>query len=172
MSDLKENFISKINGAEDIAQKIANEGKMSYTQIRKYYDELVNLRRGIKDSNDISVILPQVYAIKAKVAYAEARDVVNKRFYEFIINEINVIKNDKQGIFQLDNFILYFECILGYFKYWEEINSKNKKNTNKTNKDEQQHFNKQEKYVKKDNASGSMKSNLLAEKLNNKEVRL
>lgn len=112
--------------AKKFAEGIINMRKKqedAYTQIRRFYDELVRIQTKSKDDNDsFDKYLPAVYIIASQAAYAQARGKLSASFEKFIVENIRAItiKDD------LDKFILYFEAILGYLKYFEKKN-KNRK---------------------------------------------
>lgn len=108
----EDNLANMISNAEIIAKKIADE-KDSYTQIRKFYDELLLLQKQVK-YNDYKKIEPMICLLKSKSAYAHGRKNIHDTFFKFITKYIDYIKNTKD----LDNFILYFEAVLGYLKYY------------------------------------------------------
>lgn len=117
----KENLTDKIDKANKVAYKIFIE-KDSYTQIRKFYDELLSLQKQVKDlkqnkdDESFEKTLPLIYLLKSKAAYAKGRDNIHNTFYEFITFYISNIKNSKN----LDDFVLYFEAVLGYLRYYSK----------------------------------------------------
>lgn len=112
----EDNLANMISNAEIIAKKIARK-KDSYTQIRKFYDELLSLQKKVKSDNDFEKIQPMVYLVKSKAAYALGRDNIAEIFYEFITQYVsNII--DKNS---LNSFLLYFEAVLGYIKYYNKL---------------------------------------------------
>lgn len=112
----EDNLANMINNAETIAEKIARK-KDSYTQIRKFYDELVSLQKKVKNDNDFEKIQPMIYLVKSKAAYALGRDNIAEIFYEFITQYVSNIV-DKNS---LNSFLLYFEAVLGYIKYYNKL---------------------------------------------------
>lgn len=117
----KENLIDKIDKANKVAYKIFCD-KDSYTQVRKFYDELLSLQKQVKDlkqnkdDESFEKTLPLIYLLKSKAAYAKGRDNIKNTFYEFITFYISNIKSAKN----LDDFVLYFEAVLGYLRFYSK----------------------------------------------------
>ncbi len=124
----------------------------SYTQLRKYYDELLRIQAMVGSGDNFDKYLPAIYILGSKAKYAVSRDVMSEDFSNFITENIKNInkKND------FDNFILCYESILGYIKYNEYIrriekqkqrnmkNSNNEQSTNNysSNSNYRNHYNK------------------------------
>ena len=113
--------------AEKIAYKMDNMGNIQKdrygnneptknmpTQLRRFYDELVmwNERATMLDNDFQRDILPFVYMLKSKVAYAEGRGHVDKTFQQFINKLINQIHDKKT----LNNAKLFMEAMMGFYK--------------------------------------------------------
>lgn len=99
--------ISEING------KDCNKG----TQLRRFYDELVQwYERGITDDDAFENVLPFVYMIKSKVAYACGRKTVDATFQDFMYKLINQI-NDRKT---LKNAKLFMEAVMGFYKQYNK----------------------------------------------------
>lgn len=116
--------------AEQVAKEIikSKNGKNvnSYTQLRRYYDELLRIQMmtSVK-TNEFDKYLPTIYILGSKIAYANARRTLSDDIANFLEQNIKEIKNKAD----FDNFIMYYEAILGYMKYYENKN----KNNNKAN---------------------------------------
>ncbi len=105
------------NEADEVAKNIAEY--TSYTQTRKFYDALIQLQDRAKSLDDVRFkieILPHVFLVKAQVTYSHGRGNSNQYFSNFIANNIDDIE-DKDS---LKRFILYFEAVLGYLKFYKE----------------------------------------------------
>lgn len=104
------------------AEKIgrAKEGGVQNTQMRKFYDQVLNLHQKAKPMNDEdfeSDLLPFVKMLNSKVAYASTRNsgggkIVNKTFVDMMSSCINQINNKKD----LNTFKLFFEAVIGFHK--------------------------------------------------------
>lgn len=87
------------------------------TQIRKFFDELFGIKIRLESSQDIEKefenMKPLIYLLASKAAYAKGRKKIGGNLYEFLKNNILAISNYED----LKRFILYFEAILGYYKF-------------------------------------------------------
>lgn len=106
---------------KDEANKVAKNvsTQTSYTQTRRFYDTLIQLQSKAKslDNSKFQIeILPHVFLIKAQVKYAYGRSHSGEYFSEFISKNIDDITDKKS----LDNFLLYFEAVLGFLKFHKE----------------------------------------------------
>ncbi len=112
--------------AKEYAEKIIdNRGsKDNYTQIRKFYDEIVRIQQRSLNSDEIAFnkYRPSIYVLAAKSSYAVSRKVLSKSFSDFIEKNVKEIKTKDD----LNNFIILFEAVLGYLKFYDY--EKNKKN--------------------------------------------
>lgn len=94
------------------------------TQIRKFFDQVLDLTNKAKYSNDFDgEILPFVKMLNSKVAYASARksaggNLINKPFVEMMNSCINQV-NTKE---ELNIFKLFFEAVIGFHKSLEGRN--------------------------------------------------
>lgn len=85
------------------------------TQIRRFYDELVMWNNRADSDEKFTEVLPFVYMIKSKVAYAKGRDNVDSTFQDFINKTINQI-NDRKT---LNNAKLFMESVMGFYKQYK-----------------------------------------------------
>lgn len=100
-------------------QIIKNRGSRdNYTQIRKYYDELVRIQQQSlgSDEGTFKKLLPIIYIVAAKASYAVSKKTLTQSFGNFIEKNVKSI-NTKED---LDNFIMLFEAVLGYLKFYEK----------------------------------------------------
>lgn len=107
--------------AEDIG---AGRGGVQNTQIRKFFDQVLDLNNKAKHSDNFEEeILPFVKMLNSKVAYASARksaggNIINKVFVDMMnccINQVNCKEN--LGVFKL-----FFEAVIGFHKSLEGRN--------------------------------------------------
>ncbi len=118
--------------AEKLAIKIQDEKRQSKekvnepSQIRKFYDEVLRFESMLTiNPKDFNNILPYLMMINAKVAYAVGRNLVSNGFKDFISNSLIQVK-DKDDF---GAFVGLFEAFMGYYKFYDEKNKKQKKHT-------------------------------------------
>lgn len=106
--------------------------RASSTQIRKFYDDFLLLHtKAHRDSNNEKIfqdeILPLIYFSKAKLAYSLGRNIIHTNFRDEIVAKVDKIETIKD----FDNFILFYQALIGYTKFYENENSSysNKKYT-------------------------------------------
>ena len=119
--------------AEKLAEKIFLEGdnqKNKPSQIRKFYDEVIRINELAKkceqNKNNAQKwvhIVPMVYMINAKAAYAKGRDHITESFHKFITTYINLVENPED----LALFANFFEAFMGYYKYYRPNERKERK---------------------------------------------
>jgi len=118
MIELTKDLLTK--KAEEVAKENLNQRdkKATSTQIRKFYDDflLLHMKCHTKDFNDSRFekeILPMIFFSKAKLAYAVGRKVLDIKFKDSIEQELDKIDCIKA----FDNFILFYQAIIGYSKF-------------------------------------------------------
>lgn len=98
--------------AENIGNGVEN------TQIRKFYDQVLDLSLKAKHSDDFQgEILPFVKMLNSKVAYASTRkgaggNIINKEFVDMMSSCVKQV-NSKE---KLNIFKLFFEAVIGFHK--------------------------------------------------------
>lgn len=107
-----ENLAELINKNADNVAKCIQKGSNSYTQIRKFYDELLSLQKKATNDKDFKKIQPMIYLVKSKAAYARGKNNINDNLEEFFMFYIGKITNEEN----LKHFMLYFEAVLGYLR--------------------------------------------------------
>lgn len=106
--------------AEDTAKKIAESGSNQRvnksTQLRGFYDEILNWEQRSRQLNEeeLKQQLPLIHMLIAKVAYARARDNVSQEF-EALMRECISQVTDKAS---LRNCKLFFEAFMGFYKVY------------------------------------------------------
>ena len=107
--------------AEQLAKKLADECIQSRkklnkrTQIRKFYDEITRLNMASKASaGDWENIMPLVYMIPAKAAYAKGRELVSESFLAFIRNSVQQVEEPDD----LAVFANLFESFYGFYRMY------------------------------------------------------
>ena len=172
LNELKE----KVLKANDVALEF-NNNKKSYSQIRKYYDELMNIKRVIEMQGESSFEshFVNILMIKSKVAYSFGRDKIHKKFKTFIDDNIDGINTFQD----LKYFITYFEAVLGYIKYHEEVKdpkykkseSDDRRNTynskdDGSNKSQHSTYNKNSEYMRYNSEQTDFKGSAMADAIN------
>lgn len=109
--------------------KNKNQKRASSTQIRKFYDDFLLLhskahRDGFTEDDFKNEILPLIAFSKAKLAYSHGRSIINKKFKDDIERKVNLIETLKD----FDNFILFYQALIGYTKYYENERTNSFKN--------------------------------------------
>lgn len=109
--------------AEEVARRCNVKDRNSTTQLRKLYDELVMWHdkvfsaRTPQDRESIFIKnAPYIQMMRAKVAYAEGRKLVDSTFREFFDQIIRDIKN----VETLKNARLFMEAFMGFRKLLEK----------------------------------------------------
>ena len=105
------------------ACSLAGEKINKTTQIRRFYDELVFWRDKIFAGNDsqkweerFKEDLPYIQMLRAKVAYARGRELVDKTFFEIFDRVVQQIETKEQ----FKRAKLFMEAFLGYKKNLEK----------------------------------------------------
>jgi len=104
--------------AENIANILAqaDKDKNSYTQLRRFYDEVNDFYEDIKSSVDkddaYKTREPLIFMLNSKVAYAKGRNKVDGNFVNFIrfgLSQVNDFKS-------FETFKLLFEAVMGFLR--------------------------------------------------------
>lgn len=101
--------------AKTISETVKKEVNRA-TQIRRFYDELVMWNDRADSDEKFTEVLPFVYMIKSKVAYAKGRATVDSTFQEFINETIGQIDNRET----LNNAKLFMEAVMGFYKQYKK----------------------------------------------------
>jgi len=121
---LKEKNISGLNIEEfiepsSIAEKIAKETKIKRSQLRKFFNEVKELKQKVleikSDENLKPDIRIRVTALIPKLAYAVGRKTIDKDFYEFMKQLLQTLKEGTRKDFEA--FDQIFEAIIAYHTY-------------------------------------------------------
>lgn len=101
--------------AKEIGENSGREMNAS-TQLRRFYDEVLQWDQRIQQKPDeFEKFLPLIRMINAKVAYAQGRKLVDKKFSSLIENCLRKIVDKKS----FDNFKTFFEAFLGFYKIYK-----------------------------------------------------
>lgn len=108
--------------AEEFAIQIDQDSKISKgmnkgTQLRKFFDEVLRLNAQAQvPGADWNLILPQVYMVIAKTAYAHGRGLVSKRFVDHMRQGIEQIESKED----LRIFTNHLEAFTGFYKMYNQ----------------------------------------------------
>ncbi len=98
---------------DGIAKKAAIEiSKTKTTQMRNFYEYVLDLLAKSSDENFKTEILPFVKMLNSKVAYSNSRGHASDEFADMIKQCIEQIQNKKD----LQTFKYFFEAVLGFSK--------------------------------------------------------
>ena len=101
----------------ETAKKWADDiNRTKKTQVRNFYDRILELEKEIKDADSFSEVYPFIKMLNSKVAYGVSRRVVSREFQDMMEQCLAQIKNDKNGEDKFNTFKLFFEAVLGFFK--------------------------------------------------------
>ena len=93
--------------------------KLSYSQIRKFYDEVLNFKAMLDNGKSFREILPYFKMLKAKANVSFERDVINSNFKEFIDKNVDYVtepKNIEEKEKRFNVFVTFFEAVVAYSK--------------------------------------------------------
>lgn len=83
------------------------------TQIRRFYDELVMWQGKVRQQPEqFPEYLPFIRMLKAKVAYAHGRELVDGAFLDMLEQMVNYIDSEER----LNTAKLFFEAFIGFYK--------------------------------------------------------
>jgi CRISPR-associated protein Csm2 len=99
--------------AKKQADSLNEKGKNAPTQVRKFFDEVVDLESKILQGVDWQTIYPFVNLLKARAAYSYARSHVSQPFVDFIV----ICSNAVETADDLKVFSLYFESVYAFLQY-------------------------------------------------------
>ena len=104
--------------AEHIATILskADRDANSYTQIRRFYDEVNDFFEEIESSDDKESAYktrePLIFMLNSKVSYALGRKKVDKNFVNFIKYSLNQVEDAES----FKTFKLLFEAVMGFLR--------------------------------------------------------
>lgn len=108
--------------ADDVFSERDNK-KNNPTQLRKFYDEVLNFSNILKSiplekqESEFNKLLPYIMMLNSKAAYAQARDLISRNFKNFISESLSQIKTKED----FEAFLGLFEAFMGFYKYNVEI---------------------------------------------------
>lgn len=101
------------------SQRVASEDKKcnSYTQLRKFYDEVLRYKTKISaNEEDFEKYLPYIRMINAKLAYSKARGHITPSCCNFFQDLINQIA-DKEDFYAFADF---FEAFMAFYRQYNQ----------------------------------------------------
>ncbi|GAB6072075.1 hypothetical protein JCM14244_04520 [Venenivibrio stagnispumantis] len=117
--NISELDIEKFIEPNGFAEKIAKETTIKRSQLRKFFNEVKELKQKIveikPDENLKPDIRIRVTALIPKLAYASGRKTIDKNFYEFMKLLLLKLKDGKRKDFEAFDHI--FEAIIAYHTY-------------------------------------------------------
>lgn len=124
LSEIKApDFLNDETGYAHIVAK--NSNRLNTTQLRKFFAALKKMEQ--KETWD--EIETEFYLLKPRMAVAVGRKNVPKQFYNVVLaamSKVDNVEDDETKMKNFDIFVKFFEAIVAYHKYEEEI-SKNQR---------------------------------------------
>lgn len=115
--------------ALQIVEKILADGKApEESQVRKFYDEVLNFKSRIEGGESFRELLPYLRMLKAKTYVAKERGVINPTFKDFIDSNIDYVTDLSLPIGEMERrfkiFCTFFEAVVAFYKGRKSKNSK------------------------------------------------
>jgi CRISPR-associated protein Csm2 len=121
--------------AEEIGRKLAIEDGLKPTQLRRYYDDIQNLRARLdRLTQELSKSLGEekkarslaferlrsdFKMLKAKAAYAHGRKLIPERLLAFFINHVHSVSSAED----FEVFFKHFQAVLAFHKFYKPSDS-------------------------------------------------
>lgn len=118
-------FLDEEKGFAHIVAKESIKGKLNTTQLRKFFAAL----KKMEQKNTWDEIETEFYLLKPRMAVSVGRKNLPKEFYNVILvtmAKVDNVEDDELKMKNFDIFVKFFEAIVAYHKYEEEI-AKNQK---------------------------------------------
>jgi len=106
-------FLKKVVPSDGRDKKGNPRKKLSSTQIRKFYEEVLNLKAQLENGASFRKILPYFKMLKAKANVAYQRDVINTNFKIFIEKNVDYVEDNEE---RFKIFCTFFEAVVAYSK--------------------------------------------------------
>ena len=129
--------------AEKQAIVLVNNGdaKITTTQIRKFYNDFLVLKNKsdmVSEEDFRNDIFPMICFSKAKLAYAYGRG--NAKIAKEFVDDINKKIDSIESKSDFNNFINYYQALIGYATYQFEINKSEKDRHRDDSNNRNNHF--------------------------------
>ena len=130
LSDIPiKDFLDEQTGFAHIVAKesVQSKDKLNTTQLRKFFAALKKMEQ--KDTWD--EIETEFYLLKPRMAVSVGRKNLPKKFYNVILAamaKVDNVSDDDEKMKNFDIFVKFFEAIVAYHKYEEELKAENRKN--------------------------------------------
>lgn len=111
-------FLDAETGYAHIVAK--NSKKLNTTQLRKFFAAL----KKMEQKTTWEEIETEFYLLKPRMAVSVGRKNVPKPFYEVILAamaKVDNVEDDETKMKNFDTFVKFFEAIVAYHKYEEEV---------------------------------------------------
>ena len=111
-----------------ISEKGKNDKHTTTTQIRKFYNDFLVLKRKadlVKEDEFVDKILTLISFSKAKLAYSCGRKTITKEF----VLEIGKLVDEIESKSDFETFLYFYQALIGYATFWN--NSKDEKDLQK-----------------------------------------
>lgn len=113
-------FLDAETGYAHIVAKDSIKGKLNTTQLRKFFAAL----KKMEQKETWSEIETEFYLLKPRMAVSVGRKNLPKQFYNVILAamaKVDNVKEDEIIMKNFDIFVKFFESIVAYHKYEEEV---------------------------------------------------
>lgn len=125
-------FLDAETGYAHIVAKESIKSKLNTTQLRKFFAALKKMEQ--KETWD--EIETEFYLLKPRMAVSVGRGHVPREFYNVILaamSKVDNVEEDESKMKNFDIFVKFFEAIVAYHKYEEEIAKQDKRNQRRRN---------------------------------------
>lgn len=115
-------FLDSETGYAHIVAKESKK-KLKTTQLRKFFAALKKMER----KNTWDEIETEFYLLKPRMAVSVGRKNLPKNFYEVILAtmaKVDNVENDELKMKNFNIFVKFFEAIVAYHKYEEEVSKR------------------------------------------------
>ena len=96
--------------AHELGKYFAKKDRISSSQLRNFFNDVRSLEARVK-VEDFQKVLPHIKMLKAKVAYAQGRNLVPFSFKKLISQCVDLIEDERD----FGGFVKFFEAIVGFF---------------------------------------------------------
>ena len=122
LSEIKaKDFLDAETGYAHIVAK--NSKRINTTQLRKFFAAL----KKMEQKESWGEIETEFYLLKPRMAVAVGRKNLPKNFYDVIMaamSKVDNVEDDELKMKNFDMFVKFFEAIVAYHKYEEEVSKK------------------------------------------------